>query len=257
MRCLVLAFMAVFLACQMVSVLAQSQASMTDEQAKAMLKQANHYLWDEGKPHEAIELLEKVVAYNPRFKASFPEEKLDLKAMAELGFAYLEAKQWENAISAFDLAEQYWQQSGEYESTMLPYGMSRCREKLALAGKPPADPLIVIGGWIYRGTRIISDDIVLVSASELAPKLGLKITSDGTDNLTFSIDAEKRNVDTDKHKTLRMTVGRKTAAGNGTIMRLPVPPQQDGKGIMIPLRSVGEYFGCQVKWEPLSKVIWL
>ena len=103
----------------------------------------------------------------------------------------------------------------------------------------------------------MQDDIVLVSASEVAPKLGLKITSEEADTLTLGIDAANNNVNADKRKTLRIGVGRKTASGKSVILRFPTSPQQSSKGIMIPLRSVAEYFGAGVKWEPLSKVIWL
>lgn len=256
MRYLILIVMIAFLLCHAIVAVAQSETSMTDEEAKLMMKQA-HYLWTEGNPQEAIEILEKVVAYNPRLEANFPEEKLELQAQGGLGFAYMGAKQWQNAVSAFDLAEQFAQERKSYEPTVLPIDISRCREQLSLAGTPPAEQMIVIGGWIYRGERMISDGIMLVSASELAPKLGLKITSDGTKILTLSIDADKRNVDTDKNKKLKMTVGNNTATGNNTTLQFPVPPQQGSKGIMVPLRSVVEYFGGEVKWDPSSRIIWL
>lgn len=256
MRHLVVIFVTAFLACHAVPAMAQSEAPMTDEKAKLMMRSA-HLLWaEQGKPEEAVAIMEKVVAYNPRLKADFPG--MHLRAQGGLAHACFAAEQWEKALAAFDLSEQFVQQeSRSHGATFTPSLMADCRKRMALAGKPPTDTLIVIGGWVYRGSRTVSDGILLVPASELASRLGLRLVSDGADVFTLSIDPEKRDVDTDKKKMLRMTVGRKTAAGNRTILRLPTPPQKGSDGVLVPLRAVGEYWGCEVKWEPLSKVVYL
>lgn len=251
MRYTVFIAVVVCILCQGAIAVTQSSMPTNDEQAKQMMKQADHLWGYEHKPLEAIELLRKVVAYNPRLEAHYPEEKLHLRAQSELGHAYMEAGQMENAVAAYDLAEQFAQESGGYEPTILPMMMSRCREKLAAAGKTPAGAMIVIAGWIFRGTSTMVDGVALVSASELAPKMGLRVESDKLGGLTIS------STDADNRKVLKMTVDSNIAVGSDKTLQLPVSPRQHSKGILIPLRDVAGYFGAEVKWDAAPKVAWV
>jgi len=212
------------------------------------MKQA-FYLCDE-RPLEAIALMELVVAYNPRLEADFREEKLHLYAQASLANAYRAAGQWDKALAAYDLDEQYALESNPHQSTMLPYDMRDCRKKLAEEGKTPADPLIVISGYVYRGAKTMQDGSPLVSASDIAPKLGLTVSSASPESIVFTSRGKKP-------KSLKVTIGSKTASGSGKTVRLSVAPKKVDDTVFVPLRAVSEFFGGKVKWDAASKVAWV
>jgi len=249
MRLAALVTLAFFVLCQLAFAAEPSPKPTTDDEAKLMLKQSYH-LWNENKLSEAISLLEAVVSYNPKFEAEFPEERSHLRARSMLGHVYKSAGQWEKSLSAFDLAEEYAQERGSYEPTMLPYGMSDCREKLAEQGKAPADPLIVVGGWVYRGGKTMQDGSPLVSASDIAPKLGLTVSPASPESIVFTSKGKKP-------KSLKVTIGSKTASGSGKTVRLSVAPRKVDDTVFVPLRAVSEFFGGKVKWDAASKVAWI
>ncbi|HEX6988348.1 MAG TPA: copper amine oxidase N-terminal domain-containing protein, partial [Bacillota bacterium] len=56
-------------------------------------------------------------------------------------------------------------------------------------------------------------------------------------------------------RTVRLTVGDRTAQVGGTWVTLDVPPVLVGGRILVPLRFVSEAFGAHVQWDPASRTV--
>jgi len=253
-------------------------AQTPERQAATELLLSKSYIWAHQNPDRAIELLEKVLEYDPEFEYYFAldggqlrewrdraqlqewlTEKfaawrgptkpstyhIGLSARVSLGDAYY----WGKGDKAAGLRE--WEIALEKcpeEGHALQANVYRARQELGLVGAlDDFPPLVVASGYHVRGPIRESSARLLVSAAELSQRLALvaKPGSHGQVELASH-----------KHNFL-LSAGSRQAVLDGATITLPVAPVMVNGKMLIPLRFVSEALGYKVIWEALPRIAWV
>jgi len=98
----------------------------------------------------------------------------------------------------------------------------------------PDSPPYVVSGRVMVPLRFISD------------QFGSKLTLNGKD---ITITKGKQ--------VIKLTIGSRTAVINGKQIDLGAPSEVKLNRTMVPLRLVGEGFGVNVRWDAISKLVWI
>lgn len=221
---------------------ALSKATLEDEKDEISLLLGVCYTFFLEQPQKAIPILERVLAHNPDIKINFPEQKIwDISPRNTLGFSYLKNGEWQRSV---DMFETYLQKYPH--APLVMWGASQARSKLGKAGHPPATPMVVAKNTYLASDKLTAAGSLLVNAAELAQALGLQ----------YAVQEGQAAVLSRADRQIVVTADGKLLAGNNTAIAAPAALAKDQQ-LLIPLRAVGEYFGCQVRWDPLAKVAWL
>ncbi len=185
---------------------------------------------------QSFMLLKRVAAFDPGLEARFPEKKVNLDTMARLGYEYMEIEDWESALCAFELAEQYAEERYS-EPTILPIYMERCQKKLAEAGKQGSGPMIVIEKRLQADGHEQISKVILVPAEELTKLFGIQVKQDKNRLVLTGMGTNS--------KSLVLEVNCKTAIAHDTAISLPLAPTLRGQEILVPVRVVAEYLSVK------------
>lgn len=230
---------------------AQIRKSMTDSEAKDLLWQAFEAIHDKHGYADGLEALKKVLAFNPYFGASWwPDKKVETHAIAELSGVLYDTGDWEKARPAVEWVDRMIHLENPAADTFAVPVIEKCREKLVEAGKSDFPPYVIVNDTPTDDQSTMVDGVVVVPASQFASYSGLSLTvaTDGKVTIASSGHGVKR---------LALTAGQCRAEGTAGAVNLPVPPQQMGDDVLIPVRAVAEYFGYKVTWKPIPKMAWV
>jgi len=223
---------------------------MTADQARALLRQSFD-LRDQGQIKQAIELAERVVAFDPGLEADFPEEKIHLVAIAELAWAYVRHGDWVKALPALEQADAWARERYPEGDSCIPSKIAECRRKLGEMGKLDRPPM-VMADELFTASLSVRGSL-LAPVGKVGEWLGLRVKQDAGSGKLALVGARWRG----PTKTLVLEAGSKQAVGDGKPLSLPVPPRKQGADLLVPLRAVAEYFGFHLRWEPLPRIVWL
>lgn len=218
--------------------------------AMELMKQA-HEIECNGDYKSSIDIWKEAVTINPKLYVNYPDDKMNLHAMAGLANAYFYSGDYQNALPAFELAQQYIEEFDKSGESMLPWYISECRKKLAVEGELESEPLAIISNRLMRNGSVSANGSLLVSVSEAVRLLHLNVKADLASK-SVALSAQG-----DSQKSIKLTAMVKTALADGKSLSLPTSPVMKGKELMVPLRAVAEYFGYKVKWDPMPKVAWV
>ena len=205
------------------------------DEAKALLleswKNMNHKEYE-----QAIMPLKRVAAFDPGFEADFPEKKVRFHVMADLACVYMQIEDWESALCALELAEQYARERYS-EPTTLPRYMDQCRKKLEEIGKPDAVPVILGRTKPLTEGGTTGKELILVPVAQLTKLFGVQVKQDGNRLVLTGMGTDA--------KSLTLEVGSKTAVSGSTSISLPVSPVLHDKSVLVPLRVVAEHLSTR------------
>jgi len=212
------------------------------DQAKINLLLGLLYYWD-GQIDKAIAASEVVILYDPTLEASFPELKIHgLDAMACLGDCYRAKGDWATAIHWWEKVMEL-HPDAQAPMAMILYG----RRKLGQVRQLTAGPIVIATGQYLQGDVREQRDRLLVSAPELAQRLGVVAKAGSPGQVELASDAHR----------LLLSAGSRHAVLDGATITLPVAPTMVKDKLLVPLRFVAEAFGHRVDWEPLPRIAWV
>ncbi len=217
-------------------------ATSAEDRATIGLVLGLAYQW-QGQTDEAISAYRAVVAYNPELTVSFREYKLShLDAEAGLGDCY-----WAKGDAT--AATQWWEKVLRRvpDASAIVVQYVGARKKLVAEGAA-VPPFVMIGGLGLSGELRDSEGSLLVSASDLAESLSLKLDwEDGEQQGTLSNEQHRLVFTLDKHEG---------ELDNEPVTMTP-PPTAGDDGPLVPLRFVAETFGHRVKWDANTRIAWV
>lgn len=118
---------------------------------------------------------------------------------------------------------------------------------------------VVVDGTTLSSSGTIVDERTLVPIREVSEALGATVDWNSESqrvklsrpNVTINMDGSVsyRNMD------ITMVIGEKTIIVDGEKFDIDVPTQIVGNKTMVPLREVGEWFGCEVEWDDATKTV--
>ena len=220
-------------------------AASVDE-ARSLLRRSFD-LWIDRHLDEAEVLIKRVIAFDPKFRAEYPDERINLQAMAALGDVYYDQGKWQDALETYERAEEILREYLPNADSILPIRMAKCREKLAeLGALNKEDAMITVGGKLLAGGGLVRNGVTLVDVTELAELLNLEPKDENKTMLLRSREGERRS--------LVLTVGVASATSGRLDVPLAAAPVRDGEGILAPLRQIAEFFGAKVKWEAIPRI---
>jgi tetratricopeptide (TPR) repeat protein len=230
------------------TLVAPAPAPMTADQARALLRQSFD-LRGQGQIKQAIELAERVVAFDPWLEADFPDEKIHLVAIATLAWAYLRDGDWAKALPAWEQADAWARERYPEGDLATPSMIVECRRKLGEMGKLDRPPMVMANGPVPASATVSGS--ILVPVGKVFE--WLRVEQDAGSGKLALVGPLWGG----PAKTLVLEAGSKQAVGDGKPLSLPVAPRKQGADFLVPLRAVAEYFGVHVRWEPLPRIVWL
>lgn len=102
---------------------------LTTRSARQLLRQGFD-LRGQGKHEEAIRVLKRVVAFDPKLEADFPDESIHLQATGELAMTYFTHKDWARAIPLLEQCEKDMREKNPDADTIAPTLIAECRKRL-------------------------------------------------------------------------------------------------------------------------------
>ena len=225
-------------------------APMTADQARALLRQSFD-LRGQRQIKQAIELAERVVAFDPGLEADFPEEKIHLVAIGELAMAYVRDGDWAKALPAWEQADAWARERYPEGDLATPSMIIQCRRKLGEMGKLDRPPMVMADKPFAASLSVRGS--LLAPVAKVGESLGLRVEQDARSGKLALVGALGRG----PTKTLVLEAGSKQAVGDGKPLSLPVAPRKQDGDLLVPLRAVAEYFGLHLRWEPLPRIVWL
>jgi tetratricopeptide (TPR) repeat protein len=222
---------------------------MRFEQAKDDLLEADFLIRSKQYP-QAISILEKIVAVYPKLFVDY-SQKLHLQSMGALAEAYFFNGDWEKARHAFELSEEYAQESFPGGDSISVTRILQCREKLIASGKVNQPPVVIARSSLLPGGALLENGETLVSAEKFARTFGLQFESK-PGSKTASI-SEKRT----DGKRIQLAIGSTSAVVNGEAVALTAAPSTLDGNIMVPLSSVAELFDIKVQWRPKRDMVFV
>ncbi len=246
-------------------------AQTPEEHSKIGTLLARSYIWAHQKPDRAIELLQKVLQYDPEFEYCFtlydgqlfewrgrlhPPQEWEVERFpaglpqtpGSLPPPQPKPSRYSIGLSArVALGDAYYHGKGDKEAGLREW-------ETALESYPDAEAL---GGWVTRARRELgligalgdSPPMVVVGniAAELAQRLSLVAKTGSHGQVELASDA----------RTLLLSAGSRQAVLDGATITLPVAPVTVKGKMLVPLRFVAEAFGHRVDWEPLPRIAWV
>lgn len=226
-----------------------ARATLTQPEVRDLFWDAFVLIHDKQDYENGLRVLKQVLAYDPDFAATWPEEKVQANAFDELAGLLYRSGDWENALPALELREKEIHIRRPNADTFGIRFIAECRRKLAEQGKAPRESLIVIGQTAIGPPPLVRNGGIMVRARELADWLHLRIVPNGNDGL--------RITDGEGEYELKVWIGKQTAMAGKSPVVLRVPPERSGNDILLPLRAVAEHFGNSVTWEAGPQVAWI
>ena len=213
-----------------------------------ILAVCQHFLGQTDK--DVIALVEELAARNPGFAIRLPEQKIaKASAIPMLGYLYEDKGDWQRALDTF---EQYLRINPK--ATAIIVHAARMREKLRLIeNKQGSEPVVFVCNRPLSGEVLNVEGTILAYAAALANSLELQVAQEpGSAELTVA-----RARAADSPSPLVLTLGSKTAVGDGEPISLAVAPKQSGEHVLVPVAAVSKYFGARVIWDTHAKILWV
>jgi len=200
------------------------------------------YRWND-QPDEAIAALESVLAFDPDLTVSFPEQKVhNLNPTGMLGYCYKDKGDWATALRWF---EKRLEQCPDSDRMIV--NIATARRKVGQTGTLTAGPMVVAKNRYVPGPVKHSSGRLLVTARELAQRLGAAVSLKSSGQAAISSSGHR----------LQLRAGSRQAVLNGKRVTLPVAPIRVKDKLLVPLRFVAEALGHKVIWEALPRIAWI
>jgi len=219
-------------------------AATPDDEATVNMLLGLCYRW-EHESDKGIEAYQAVLRHDPDMVVDLPEQRvLGLNAQTGLGLCYYYGK---GDLAA---AISWWEKRLRVnpDAERVAALLLRARRELGQVGQLTAPPMVFVGGKYLPSTVKESEGHLLVPAGDLGRLLGSKVALGAEDwRVEFSSEAH----------TLVLSVGSKRALVDGKPMSMLATPVVVEGEHLVPLRSVAEALGREVRWEPAPRVAWV
>jgi len=215
----------------------------TDAKERAQINAALGlaYEWG-GRLDEAIAANRAAMAFAPDLTVDFRQYKLSLGPMGELGNCY-----WAKGDAAEALA--WWEKALRRfpDADAITVSVVRARKQLLAAGAAIA-PFVMARDLGLSGELRESEGALLVSASDLAKSIGLKLDWEQGD--------QQGTLSNDQHR-LVFTLNKQQAELDDKPVTMTPQPTAGDDGPLVPLRFVAEAFGHHVHWDAETHIAWV